>query len=567
MRRIKFVGNLSPNLTNSAGSQGAAPFCLKTSFLFVGFVVKFLTVGCLLSACDILRPSPFEVGAWTPGEGYHQENGSIVVSLLLSHDSDRPSVEQAFSLSADGTQVRGYFSWEGRRLVFKPVSPLEANRAYRVTLGVEARDTKGISLDTAFNGIFSTRPPSERPRLISFSPGFGETLPLDSQGFAPGAVKVRFSEPLDPAGFSSAFSFNPSIAGVWLLEDEDRTAGFVPGEPWKNDTRYTLTVSGKLLGSTGLSLEQEASTLFIAGTDRDAPVLLKAWRQGAEGGDCREGDELTASKYSTNFESGTTISIFSGWEASDKVVLEFSEPVDIFSLKSALSAEYSGPPGRTGSLSWVMETGSMSIDQGFAQRGVFHLAERPAWNSLFLIRVKGEYQDKAGNKGQGDMAFSVRADGPLSRPPELAALRLPLAPGKKRAADQEVTVYEREDSFGNLPMLNETDHFPQGKEVPWWIELYFHTAPGAGIDLLSLMDLFKVEVSNNAFDFSIRKVLDSGWTWPQGAPGKEHLTRIEVQGILVNNVNPGMVTFSVGEGLKDTNGNKSEKAATISLLK
>ncbi|MDR0655590.1 MAG: Ig-like domain-containing protein, partial [Treponema sp.] len=122
------------------------------------------------SACDLLRLSPFEVLSWNPGEGFMEEPGNIEVSVLLSHDPDRLSVERYFSLSEDGTNLEGDFLWEGERVYFIPRAPLERNHEYVISITAEAKDRNGLSMDRSFEGSFSTRPPVSRPKLLSVFP-------------------------------------------------------------------------------------------------------------------------------------------------------------------------------------------------------------------------------------------------------------------------------------------------------------------------------------------------------------------------------------------------------------
>ena len=207
-------------------------------------------------SCDILRQSPYEVTAWTPGDGFH-ETGNLVVALLLSHSADRIKTEQAFSLSEDGRSLKGSFYWEGRKLYFTPSSPLEENRDYLITLGTGAQNEKGLSLENKFIASFTTRPPGARPRVLS-------TEPHDGIIFAPRSpLAIRFSESVNVNSCLGGISFVPQLNGSWRLEEEGRLALFYPLEPWKNGTRYRVTVNSGFTSAAGRSMGEEF-TFFLS---------------------------------------------------------------------------------------------------------------------------------------------------------------------------------------------------------------------------------------------------------------------------------------------------------------
>ena len=143
---------------------------MKIKYLF--FIIALL----FFNSCDILRFSKFEVTSWAPGEGFHSEPEKIEVSLCFSHEPNRASVERNFSLTGNGNTVRGTFLWNGKKLIFSPLTPLEANTDFILSISAEANNTDGLSLDNSFNCYFSTRPDNTRPVLVSFSPSLYEEV-------------------------------------------------------------------------------------------------------------------------------------------------------------------------------------------------------------------------------------------------------------------------------------------------------------------------------------------------------------------------------------------------------
>ena len=507
------------------------------------FIFLFIAPLLLLS-CDILRDSPFEVEDCTPGEGYHQNHREIKVSLLLSHDSDRIKTEQAFSLNENNRSLKGDFSWEGRWLVFTPASPLEEGRDYHVTLGIDAQDTNGISLEQKFEASFTTRLPGGRLKITG-------TVP-DHEGILYGGrteFRLSFTEPVHLQSCIDYISFIPSTSGSWRLEDEGKTACFTPREPWLGGDLYGVKIDSSFPCVSGSTLGTEFQSAFTIGEDRENPVLLKVL--AILPGEDEEEIPLENSGLSPRAE-------YSSWEKNTLLCLEFSEPVDLVTLRYLLSCEPSralvslfpqDPPSQTSS------------------RAVFRFAEDPPWGSSFLFRLVPGVKDSAGNEGTEEYSFRIKTSGPLSKPPALIGIRLPLAPGNTETPELRSYEYMAEDTFDFLPIKGGEEQYPYTTGIPSWVELYFDTAPETEIDLFSLMDHFRVEATNQALVFSPRSVEDSCFTISRGVEEWDAYKRVEIQGFLTNTINSGVVTFRIRPGLRDTRGNTSSVDFRISLLK
>jgi hypothetical protein len=499
---------------------------------YFSLVTAGVLVVLLFCSCDILRDSPFEVTGWTPGPGYHPHPESLTVSLVFSHESDKAKIEEAFSLTMDSGAVKGLFAWEDRCLVFRPLSPLEPNRDYRITLETGAQDSEGLSLENKFEASFTTRPPGERPRVLASEPGW-DGIMAETRG----DLRIMFSERVTVNSCIAFVSFSPSPGGSWRLEDEGRTACFTPSEAWQIGVRYNLKIASDFSDALGRTLGEEFTSRFNIGPDQEKPSLLHAWVPGGEG----------RRELSQDEEYGE-------WESFHKLELEFSEPVDAGSVRSSLAVEPSA--------SLIMETAP-----GLSGSVIFRFTEKPLWGEPFLFRLRSGVRDGAGNESNAEYVYRIRAKGPLSKPPVLIGVRLPMAPGESGIEAQEPLCVTPEDLFEDLPIVQAEKRFPYDVETPFWLELYFDTAPGAGINPHSLMELFRVEATGGALSFSPRSVRDSGCTWSEKQEGWEMYERVEIRGLLTNTENSGVVTIQVASGLEDTRGNSSVLIYRISLLK
>jgi hypothetical protein len=478
------------------------------------------------------------VQTWTPGEGFHDNPSGIVVSLLLSHESDRISTEQAFSLTEDHRAVKGDFSWEASRLTFIPYAPLEADREYRISLGTGAQDTKGLSLENKFEAFFTTRVSGGKPKIIRAEPEFEGKLSGNR-----GEFRLFFSEPVRLSSCMDYVSFVPSTPGSWRLEDENKTVCFIPREPWQTGNLYRIKVESGFTFASGAVLGTEYSSVFGVGEDMEKPVLLKALALLPDG----EDEEISLEQPGVY-----RYAEYSSWESSTRLRLVFSEPVDLHSVRNLLTSD------PTQAL--VMES-----PPEMAYSVVFRFNEYPLWGSSFLFRLGPGVRNLAGNESKDEYFFRIKAAGPLSKPPSLVGIRLPMSPGSND--DLRALSYSLMDSFNDLPIKIGEGRYPYNERIPSWIELYFETAPDTGLDLFSLMDLFRVEATNQALTFLPRNIRTKDFNLNEASAGWESFTRVQIDGILVNSVHTGIVSFRIPPGLKDQRGNKSAVDFRISLLK
>jgi len=509
----------------------------------LGFLLLLLNFLLLIFSCDILRDSPYRVEAWTPGEGFHNDPGRLKISLLLSHKSDKAKTEQAFSLTEDGKTLKGYFSWEDYMLIFIPASPLEKNRDYLITLGTGAQDIKGLSLEHRFEASFTTRPLGDKPVITGIEPEYEGNL-----SGSRGEFRLFFSEPVRLNSCLDYISFNPATPGSWRLEDEDRTACFVPRDPWQPGNPYTVRVAGGFVGAYGAVLGEEYSSVFYAAEDREKPFLLEVLALLPTG----EPEETSSEEIFFETTGQFIAEEYTAWERATRLCLVFSKSVDLSTVRNLLVVEPA--------LALVLES-----PPGFASRAVFRFAEYPAWGSAFHFRLSPGVKDYAGNESAQACVFRIRAAGPLSKPPALAGIRLPMAPGN--AENQEALSFSPGDLFSDLPIKDGEDRYPFGKQSSAWIELYFEIAPDTDIDPFSVMDLFRVEATNQALIFSPRSIRTENFTLASPREGWENLRRIEIRGFLTNTVHSGIVTFRISPGLRDKLGNRSAVDFRVSLLK
>ncbi|MDR0312597.1 MAG: Ig-like domain-containing protein [Treponema sp.] len=502
------------------------------------FVYGFLML--LLASCDLFRGSPYEVIAWTPGNGFHEAE-NLVVSLLLSHSGDRVKTEQSFSLSEDGRPIKGTFQWNDRQLIFVPSSPLEENRDYLISLGTGAQNEKGLSLENKFLASFTTRAAGGRPSVIS-------TMPSDGIITGPReCISISFCEPVTINSCTTNISFVPAITGSWRLDDTGKLASFHPLEPWKTGIRYRVNINSGFTCINGRNMGEDY--YFYVNTvikgDQEKPVLLSVYAIDLNG---------EAFEIETDTWPWSGITEYAEWDSSFRLRLDFSKRVDVGSVKNRLSVEPYA--------SMVMET-----QPGMSNSVIFRFAEKPAWQSSFLFKLNTGIRDEVGNETDELTFFRIRAANENSKPPYLVGIRLPLAPGKSCIEEQFPQIFTPNNLYADFKLDFEEIYLPYVTNIDFWVEFYFDTAPDTRIDIFSLMDLFRMEITNRAISFSPRHIEINNFTWPEPVQGWEAYDRVEMRGFLSNNVRSGVVIFSINSGLKDARGNKSMETFRISLLK
>ena len=497
----------------------------------------------LFSSCDILRSSPFEVSCWSPGGGYHADPGAISVSVSFSHDPDRTSAEKYFSLTVDGEKVRGFFQWQGKKMIFFPFNSLEKNRDYSVRISPNACDTAGLSMDREFEGFFSTRDNYERPRIVNYFPGTDGTMENKR-----GTCTVEFSTPFSLNSLRSNASFSPTVQGAWHLEKNGTLAVFTPTEPWTQGSRFNLRISASLAGENGMGIGKEFNNFFTIGAFRELPSLICAMRVNSDGGQT----EIFS-------ESSGLVAENAGWEKNDSLLLVFSAKVDLLSVGAAVSAEGSSPP--------VLKMHYGSEEQCFSEEAVLNFEKPPPFNSRFSIRLKQNIRDIHGNESNTEHIFKIYANGEKSKPPSLAGIRIPMAPSGSAGdeTDFQMIAFGPDQLFADLPI--ESENYPYTVKTSSWIECYFDCAPGASVDVFSLMESFRIETSNNVLSFNPLVIRNDNFTVSDPHTPWEHCRRMEIAGTIVNTVNSGVVHFIVNQGLRDSFGNTSEKQFRFSLNK
>jgi hypothetical protein len=494
-------------------------------------------------SCDILRDIPFEVTAWSPGDGYSENVDDIAVSLLFSHEPDKISVERSFSVTEDGDTVKGEFRWADKRLFFIPFAPFAKNKDYAVNLETDACNENGVNIDKKFEVRFTTRPYGERPVVLAVYPADEDLLSEIRQ-----QIRIEFSEAVDINSCVNDISFSPSMSGSWNLSNDNRTALFTPKDIWKDNELYKMTISNKFANLSGRQMGRSYISRFRPCDDTEPPVLLSAAAIDKDGATVFEFAEHDVS----TGNNGGMVTENASWESDYRINLRFSEPVNIEKFNSTFSIEPY--------LKFRIEPlppYSDSITISFN--------ENPAWGSRFTVVIGSGNKDAAGNESREIKVFKLFVNGIHSKPPSFAGFTLFKQCADEPAVTAKIASYNKNSLFSTL-IIKDPD-FPYGESVTAYIELYFETADNARINLFSVMDLFRVETTNTALVFTPLLAVDKNFICYDNTAEFSGLCRVEIRGTLKNLTNGGIVSFYIAPGLTDSYSNINQEAMSIQLLK
>ena len=452
-------------------------------------------------------------------------------------------MEEAFSLREDGVERHGRFLWQDTSVTFIPDTPLRANRDYEINVDVEARTENGLSLDARFEGRFSSRLSDQRPALVAADPADGAAI---SDLWHP--IRLSFSTPVGLLSCINEVSISPAVKGLWHLEDGGKTALWTPAEPWKRAGQYKLTVSPFFESAHGRTTGRAFTTRWTAGSAGKTPPRLlsaAAFHDGNAVWELRPDEAAAASS-----AAPAPLIENTHWEAAYQLRLSWDREIALASLASSFSVE---PPLK------------FTIDPawGSADTAVIRFEESPEWDARYLFKLGGALSSAEGTQSGRAALFRLRANGPYSQPPQLAGIRIPVNPAAPPPSRQYET-FTKENLYAYITLRRE--NFPFEQEVETWFELYFETAPGAEVDLFSLRERLRVEATNNALAFSQKALVKSGFTEAAGAAAFAGKTRVEVRGTLRNTAASGVVAFRIGEGLRDSYGNRNPAVQKLQLL-
>lgn len=184
----------------------------------------------------------------------------------------------SFRVTLDGVDIPGTLSLESGNTVVRlvPDDPQPPATQFRLQAsGIE--DLAGNTMSPTLNYLFTTGdgPDDRAPSLVSFSPLDGSDLVGTNA-----MVALRFSESLHPATLNLenivVRDDQDGVAACSLqVLREDRVALFIPQEPLRPETEYTVSLTSSIVDGAGNALSPTEFTFTTGpGPDVVAPVVV-----------------------------------------------------------------------------------------------------------------------------------------------------------------------------------------------------------------------------------------------------------------------------------------------------
>ncbi len=466
------------------------------------------------TSCVLLDMSPLTITSWTPQDERLGTVSGVTIQVRFSRLANKQLAQQAFSITGDGQNVEGRFLWpDDQTLQFVPDEPLEDFVIYQMRVSGQAEDTQGRDLRPEFAHTFTTKSDYTRPTVSAIAP-------VDYQSVADQLtpVSIVFSEPMDRASLIAAFAIAPAVRGLLSLSPDGRTLTFTPTERLQWQTRYMITIARSAADIQRNALGADYTSHLFVGTESVAPSILSL--QSADGTLILSADDPT----------DAVMTVASGWESTEGLVVTFSEPVLTSSASAAVQISPSVP-------STIREANSE-----FTSTLTYSFPDRLVYGVTYTVSTVPGVQDAQGNKSIGQAAYHFLVDGAATTPPVITRICYPEGTGDP-ANNVTLVAY---DSL-TLPPLT-------AGEVDSFFDVYVDLAPGAALDPFSIAKAFSVSTTNNAATFASFAV-EVGPAQTNPAPRatvNELVARVWVH--VTNNASSGQVVIHVSTDLKDNRG-------------
>lgn len=479
---------------------------------FIGILVFGLFTATVPSGCDLFRDfthmKPVEVVSYSPSEEVVTIEDPLTVRIRFSSEMATARTEDAFSFENDDRQFPGRFSWQDGKqvVVFEPDEPPESPGEYRFSVETTAEDVYGNSLRDSFLHEFTIGTDRTAPEVVESSPIQGERVSASRP-----TITVTFTEPMLRESLLAAFSLSPDVRGAYLFLSDDAVLEYALLEDVETDTEYTVEVSTEARDSSGNPLADTFSITFRTVDLEDAEVLSVVTTDTGE----------TLANVDTvylNNDLGLSFEKDTGFIVSFSRELSPSEAADAVSIDSGPSL----------TRSWDGDFTTVTV----------HPTEEWEWDEIYLLEVLDE-------------SFRFQINGADSAPPEVTRVNY--------TSDISVPA----PTFVEL-VLGDSVSFPTTVDAAF--DVYIMHAPAYTIDYTSFLDAFALTVTNGAITYDLYSVavVDGSMTNPNPLPGANE-TVLRVYLGITDEGQPGVVTLTVEETLKDTGDNEAVDSFSISV--
>jgi len=219
---------------------------------------------------------PPEVVVVNPANG-QKVTGLSPLVIIFSRQINTLTFKEGFDISPD-TDYQADWNVDNTTVTITPEEMWDNLVLYRVSLDTAIRDTKGIPLLSEFETSFLVEDDNDLPSVVNSGPAQNNWGPppfvllsndLNELTYRD-AIRITFSEPMDPEKTVAAFSITPAVTGETLMPDQE-TLVFIPESGYDMSTEYTLAVEKSAEDLYGNTIAADYIVCFS--TALNIPVL------------------------------------------------------------------------------------------------------------------------------------------------------------------------------------------------------------------------------------------------------------------------------------------------------
>ncbi len=213
------------------------------------FFILFTLTACL------------KVTGITPAKGSENvsRNAEIIAVFNIAPDYLSINKDTFYVKDDSGNTIDGEFTFNGRKITFKPSLPLTYATRYDIEIKPEVRNRSGLSLNGGFKSSFTTEDP-EGLNIIN-------TMPADNEMNTERdvTVKIYFNSRLDPSSVSTDSVFVKSETGETLKTKVSANGNCITIEhekPLDVNTTYRVTISKAIKHVNGRTASEDYTFQF-----------------------------------------------------------------------------------------------------------------------------------------------------------------------------------------------------------------------------------------------------------------------------------------------------------------
>ena len=488
-------------------------------------VILFNIILVLFSGCgEMLLPEMY-VNSYT----YDKEKFSIQFSDVV----DKTSLIRAVSLSEDGQTIACTYEFEGNIARIFPENGIRDNYDYILIISTLAENKRGCSLNKNFVYSISRRKESEKPEIVSVTPGNDSKVQTELN-----EIVIDFNEGINRESFERSFSIEPSVKYVVDFIDDNKTVIVYPVEALTVNQEYKIRISKNLEDLCRNTLADDYSSMFYYKFDNAKPDL-----------------EVTA-------ETNDEVLILSEVQENKNLCLD-TEFYLRFSKEMKLS--------NAASFITIIPPLSYSIIKDDYESKFLNLkCSGVEWGKTYSLLINEGFTDTSGNKVNNKRSYRLTFDNEKNRPVTFLEGYFQIDEFIENVPEiSKFKIINEATNYGNLvfkPVV-----YPVSEEKNCCVYLVFGCSKESdGIDLFSILDAVQINATNSCCSFDIRTmhVLSDEEIEEEGLRNifseklcttQEKISVVKVLLQLQNSSNEGTVNLILESKIRDTLGNSMLK--------